>query len=146
MKLLILACSARKRQLSGFMKAWDLYDGAGYRVCKKLQREGKFPTGILVRILSAEYGLIWPQADIRPYDRVMDLDRAKSMGRDVRSQLRSLVVHGKVDQVFVFAGARYREALLPYEDWWGNAEMITARGGIGSQLCQLRAWLLGELE
>lgn len=52
--LLVLACSARKREVSDAVPAWHLYDGVMYRVVKKLEREGKMPKHIDILILSAK--------------------------------------------------------------------------------------------
>lgn len=65
-KLLLLACSNRKIRSKGLMPAIERYDGVNYRVIHKLQREGRFPKNVDVKILSAKFGLIDAQTPI-PY-------------------------------------------------------------------------------
>jgi hypothetical protein len=53
-RLLILACSARKRLDKSALPAIERYDGVNFRVLKKLQREQNFPNdlNVLTRFLS----------------------------------------------------------------------------------------------
>jgi cytoplasmic iron level regulating protein YaaA (DUF328/UPF0246 family) len=63
-RLLILACSARKRLDRSALPAIERYDGVNFRILKKLQREHAFPHDLDVLILSAKYGLLSPETPI----------------------------------------------------------------------------------
>ena len=49
-RLLILACSARKRLEARALPAIERYDGVNFRILKKLQREQNFPSDLNVPI------------------------------------------------------------------------------------------------
>jgi hypothetical protein len=53
-RLLILACSARKRLDKSALPAIERYDSVNFRILKKLQREQNFPNdlNVLTRFLS----------------------------------------------------------------------------------------------
>ncbi len=53
-RLLILACSARKRLETRALPAIERYDGVNFRVLKTLQREQNFPNdlNVLIQFLS----------------------------------------------------------------------------------------------
>lgn len=68
-------------------------------------------------ILSAEHGLVAPDAVIAPYERTlnrMTRGEQKDWGAKVVTQMTELLP--KADEVLLFAGERYREPLLPYLD------------------------------
>ncbi len=53
-RLLVLACSARKRFEACALPAIERYDGVNFRILKKLQREQNFPNDLneLIQFLS----------------------------------------------------------------------------------------------
>src|SRR4051794_28046524 len=68
-------------------------------------------------ILSAEYGLVWPQTMLTPYDltlNTMPVAERKAWALRVLEQLRAWETQSGVQPVYYFhAGQRYREHLLP---------------------------------
>ena len=84
---LLLACSKRKRIVSGSVPALDLYDGGAYRVVRKLRRERGLPDGLHILILSARYGLLKAEESIELYDRLMDVARAEALRATVSARL-----------------------------------------------------------
>jgi cytoplasmic iron level regulating protein YaaA (DUF328/UPF0246 family) len=78
-RLLILACSARKRLDRSALPAIERYDGVNFRILKKLQREHAFPHDLDVLILSAKYGLLRPETPIEAYNLKMTEARAAEL-------------------------------------------------------------------
>src|SRR2546421_6537643 len=77
--LLIIACSQRKRSDVDLLPAIDRYDGGNYRLLRKAQREGNWPNGLNVLILSAKYGLIESSTLIADYNQRMNRARASEL-------------------------------------------------------------------
>lgn len=125
----------------GPLPAWDLYDGVLFRVCKKAQREGRWPDDVDVRILSAEYRLIRPETVIAPYNRKLDKNTA-----DV---LRSAFLQGGSNsipealtgcrEIYIAAGGLYRDAIRPNVP--RDINVIDGSGEIGRMQQKLKAWL-----
>lgn len=138
-RLLIIACSATKRQTAPgeVLPAIGLYDGPGYRTLRK-----HLMGDTTVLILSAEHGILEANQGICWYDQKMSREVARTLRE--RGHLDALEPYllEEWDAVHVHAGATYREA-LPVERLKAMGATF-ARGGIGEQLGQLKAWLLGE--
>src|ERR1700693_6189826 len=66
-RLLIVACSKRKKPTNKQMPAIERYDGPAFRVLRKFLREQQGPVP-RVLILSGKYGLIDAVTPIRDYD------------------------------------------------------------------------------
>lgn len=140
--LLILACSARKKNLSGKVHAWDLYDGVMYRVVKKLERERKMPRNVEIIILSAKYGLLTPYDLIELYDQRMDKKRARDLQEICRAWMRSWLSGKAYTEVYLSMGRNYQLALQPFDKWLPEgATLIIPSGGVGMMLQQLKEWL-----
>lgn len=157
--LLILSCSATKREGRGLISAYERYDGPAYRVL----RASGFPSAARgpdtrLRILSAEHGLISCWATIDAYDRLMDAERAEqfaTVDEDelcrtlflpvIASKRRDAFEHFPASEVFVWGGKLYRsvveawEARGIFDDVPGGVSYSS--GGIGTQLGQLKTWL-----
>src|SRR5438128_9858454 len=99
-RLLILACSQRKRPYASLLPAIERYDGPAFRVLRRYRRltEDK---GLIVYILSAEYGLIPASKQIPTYDRRMDSKRADKLREDVVEEAQSAVLRHKPSEVLV---------------------------------------------
>src|ERR687889_181325 len=89
-RMLILACSRRKRSDERLLPAIERYDGPAFRVLRRFLREGS-ANAQSVLILSAEYGLIAHNLRIAAYDRVMTPARAR--------ELRPLIL-AKLNRIF----------------------------------------------
>ena len=137
-RLLVLGCSARKHRTPGHVAAWYRYDGALFRVCKRLQAERRFPDDVRVRIISAEHGVLTPDAPIAWYERRLDPSRAAELRDGVTEALRRAVEDERASEVYLALGAAYRAAVGPF------AAGISVRGdpgGIGTMQSRLRRWL-----
>ncbi|MCS6923799.1 MAG: hypothetical protein NZM10_05415 [Fimbriimonadales bacterium] len=143
-RLLLIACSARKRVDAGLLPAMERYDGIFYRVVRRWQQhaspELRRRTDIL--ILSAEFGLLEASTPIPYYDRKMDSARARFLQPRVVDALRKRMVGGGYGEIFLAVGRLYRNALEPLESWVPpEATLLSVSGGIGKQAQQLRDWL-----
>jgi hypothetical protein len=141
MNLLILACSQTKRPDPGLLPALERYDGPLYRVLRRWMRANPDDERLALRILSAEYGLIGPRAEISDYNRRMTPARAALLRPDVTTHLGLLARYlPGIRAVFVNVGTDYRTALpdpLPF------AAVQWASGGIGQRQQQMKHWLEG---
>jgi len=143
-RLLLLGCSARKKEAVCALKAWDLYDGVAFRVVKAAQRKRTLPASVDIMILSAKHGLIHPCRRVRPYNEAMTANRARELGPEIRAQLSGLLDCREYDEVLVVAGKTYVGALQPFGDWCpGGVKVIAAPGRIGEKLHCLKLWTLG---
>jgi hypothetical protein len=79
-RLLILACSQRKRPDAELLPALERYDGPAFRVLRRFLRS-RAPDPPEVLILSAEHGLIPRDLPIAAYDRKMTPARARGKVR-----------------------------------------------------------------
>lgn len=150
MNVLIISCSQRKIQSPGLLPAIDRYDGPTYRCLRKFRDTYRypnnhgFPNWLRIVILSAKYGLIFPETEIADYDLKMTLPRAADMAIDVQCDLiRCLVFHdiayGGTDEAFMNLGKTYRRTLEGFN--WGTISTMEATGGIGEKTQQMKTWL-----
>jgi hypothetical protein len=130
MDLCLVACAARKAPER--CKAADLYRSAWFRKARAWveHRDHRW------MILSAQHGLVHPDALLDPYDKALTtmpsaLRRAWSFG--VISDLERL--HPDIDRIIILAGRVYRDHIV---EWAGARALVPMAGmGIGEQL----AWL-----
>jgi hypothetical protein len=138
--LLILACSATKRDDPGLLPAIKRYDGPAWRVLRKALRERP---GLDLRVsvwsLSAEFGLIYGYRQIAWYDRKMTVARALELHPDVAALLHNIRLVAW-DSVCLGLGKTYQQALPTY-DW---PEAMVLEGAIGERLKQLKEWLYAQ--
>jgi hypothetical protein len=137
--------------------AYERYDGPAYRVLRAAHFPSLVGPSCRVVILSAEHGLIsaWRLTD--PYDRAMDEARARELTACPENELRRRLFlpyesrhrsfeHFPSSEVFVWGGKLYRSIVLEWEAR-GIFEGVPggvsySSGGIGTQLAQLKAWLI----
>ena len=160
MNLLIISCSERKIELpvkpeyknrsTIEIPAIDLYDGPTYRCLRKFRDTDKFPNNhgfpynLRILILSAKYGLIFPETEIENYDLKMTISHAARMAVEVQCNLiRCLefydLAYGGTDEVFINLGKTYMRTLEGFG--WGTIATKQASGGIGLKTQQMKAWL-----
>lgn len=133
-RLLIIACSATKRQVSGRVPAIELYDGPAYRILRPRMQHG-----LVVLIISAEHGAIDSEKLIETYDRLLTPERAAYLNRSYKLGRATMLASLPWDAIHVHAGKTYRDALPMKRLIEAGATVGT--GGIGQQLGQLKAWL-----
>lgn len=124
------------------LPAIERYDGVNYRVIKKLQREGRFPSNVDVMILSARYGLIGAETPIPYYNRCMDRARAIELRNQVTEILSSLLRAREFDEIFVNMGKAYLGAIDNSLQTLAKENHVTyANGGIGQKMKAMKLWL-----
>ena len=140
--LLVMSCSATKREAPGRIPASQRYNGKAYQVIHKAIRKGYFPTGHLdILIISAKFGLINWDDEIENYDKKMKKARAEKLRPEVQQNLSSSL-EGKVyEEVFIYMGAKYRPTLEGFEWRQHTSDITCSQGHIGEQLSQLKAWI-----
>jgi len=137
-RFLILACSQRKRPDASLLPAIERHDGPAFRVLQRYRHltEDK---GLIVYILSAEYGLIPASKQIPTYDRRMDSKRADQLREDVAKKVRRAMLRGKPSEILVCAGKTYLRALAGLAENGCPLSFVT--GGQGKKLASLKTWL-----
>ena len=106
--LYLVSCVKTKRNTCASAK--DLYVSPWFRKARAFVEK----TGDPWRILSAEYGLLHPDQEVRPYERTLNAMRIKER----RAWATGVLAHIEtcldgVDTVVFLAGQRYREFLEP---------------------------------
>lgn len=140
-KLLLIACSNRKRRDKGLLPALERYDGVTYRVIRKAMREGYFPPNVDIKILSAKFGLIDAQTRIPYYDQRMDRERAGRLRSQVQSRLEKILISQKYAEVYIDLGKNYF-VLLDTFVFPPDIVFYRIEGKIGIRLCKLKSWFV----
>ena len=138
-RLYLVSCVKTKR--SEPVPAKDLYVSDWFRKTRAYVEK----TGCPWRILSAQYGLIHPEEDIRPYEKTlnnMPVAERCAWARGVLAKIEPCL--DGVDTVVFFAGERYREFLEPELRKRGVAVCVPmASLSRGRQLTWLNAHVYG---
>lgn len=138
-RLLLISCSATKREGGLTLPAIERYDGPQYKVLRKALAEGIEP--VTVRILSAVYGLIPPDYDLPVYDAKFTTKSAWAMATNkwVRGDFAAQLA--QADDVFVMAGGLYLGVLNSWAPARRTVPWILATGAPGQRLHMLSQWL-----
>ena len=138
-RLFLVSCVRTKRAVPA--SAMDLYTSAWFRKAKVYMEK----TGCPWRILSAQYGLVHPEEEIRPYEKTLNkmrIEERRAWADRVLTGLGPCL--GGVDTVVFLAGQRYRELLEPALRERGLAVRVRMSGlRQGQQLAWLDACLRG---
>ena len=110
-RMLILACSQRKRSDEGLLPAVERYDGPAFRVLRRFLRGGSSKAPVVL-ILSAEHGLIPHDLPIAAYDRRMTPARARELRPLVLAELDRMIDSCSSPEILVVAGRQYLPALM----------------------------------
>ena len=142
-RLLILACSQRKRADRDLLPAIERYDGPPFRVLRKFLRNDSIVAQRLkIYVLSAEWGLIPSNEPIPFYDRRMTAQRADELRPVVLSTIRHILWNGTFQKLFVSAGKEYLCSLQGYEQHLPpDLQPTVATGMQGRRLSELHDWL-----
>lgn len=140
-RLLIVACSQRKKPCRQPLPAIERYDGPTFRVLRKFLRERRGPmTRIL--ILSGKYGLIGARKRIRDYDLRMTPAIAEGLRPAVLKRLLKALRAGPVHRVGLCLGRDYSKAVRGLEAQLPEGVTVEViGGGLGRRLTKLREWL-----
>ncbi len=144
--LLIVACSQRKRSDPGLLPAIERYDGGTFRLLRKARREGHWPVGLDVLVLSANYGLINVSAPIACYEQRMTHTRAGELRDRFREVLSSYTAQQRYRSVYVDLGQDYLPVIGGLVDLVNSPSLTLAQGRIGERLAKLRNWLVTRSE
>lgn len=141
--LLVQSCSASKQQCSSPIPALELYTGYFYKIINKSRREGALRDDVVLRILSAEHGILRPDTEVEQYDRQMTSDRAAALRESVVESLATTVREHSIDMVVINAGTEYRSALTGLRDVLDDSVDIRyiSGGGIGEMGRQLKSFI-----
>lgn len=140
-RLLLMACSQRKRSDPGLLRAIERYDGPPYRVVRRYLLT-PHSDDLIVYILSAEYGLISANHRISYYDRRMTAERALELRQDVAQCIGNLHMGEQFQAAFISVGNDYRNALGDGSGIMNLARHVTwGSGGQGRRLADLQKWL-----
>ena len=139
-RLLIVGCSATKRQDNGTMPAVERYDGPTYRCLRKTMREDPITfVEMSAKIISAKYGLIGPQQMISKYDMKMTRERAMELRPEIQNTLTEYLLTHHFSSIFINLGKTYMLTLEGFD--WGNYHPVMATGGIGQKTSQMKKWI-----
>lgn len=140
-RMLILACSQRKRHDKGLLPAVERYDGPAFRVLRRFLRESSSRAPDVL-ILSAEHGLIPHDLPIATYDRKMTSARACELRPQVFADLERLIASRSSLETLICAGKQYLPA-LPSDDTspLARASARVCNGTLGRKLAELHDWL-----
>ena len=136
-RLLVLACSARKRPDAGPLPAVERYDGPAYRVLRKYLRATR-DAGLAVRILSARHGLIRGDEPVADYDQRLTAARARELAPAVSAAVLAEHEALRPGATLLCLGRLYLGCVGEVGDLPG-AELAAA--GQGRKLAHLKAWL-----
>ena len=130
--LIIISCSNKKKRITGKIKAWDLYDGVIFRVLKKNEIDfSKFDVGII----SAKYGLIYPDDKIEYYDQMMTKKRAEELQSEVLLKLNKFLKN-HYEKIHICLGKNYLLCIYPIIYRLSSVNII--EGGIGTKMKRVK--------
>lgn len=144
-RLLVLKCSARKRNGAELLPAVERYDGPLWQVWRSARRDQPLlVSDVDVYVLSAAFGLISADKPIPWYDRTMAPERADELRPAVLAAFEALLQQGYAN-VCLGLSQRYLRALDGWEKMVpATAHVTLTDGPMGTKLGQLRAWLYSE--
>ena len=142
--LLLQSCSASKRAVDTPTPAFDLYTGYFYKILKKAMREGEMRPDIEITILSAKYGLLDQNEEIRYYDQRMDTGRARALNEDVLESVTEKIAKSGCDRIIVNMGETYRKAITGLSDYVDIPIVAISGTGIGEKGQRLYEFIRGD--
>lgn len=139
--LALVACSKGKDTSPNSIRARDLYTSQLFTKAAtyvQADYESWF-------ILSAHYGLLDPAAIVQPYEKTLNNTPRAERVEWALGVEKSLVRLLPITEVHIFAGARYREFLIPRLEARGIKVEVPLLGmGIGQQLAWYTQRTKGE--
>jgi hypothetical protein len=146
-RLLIIACSQRKRPDPGLLPAIERYDGPTFRVLRKFLLER--PNGaqfVDTFILSGNFGLISASHPTPNYDYKMSRQRAQELQTKVIQDFEQVIQATSYSELFINLGQSYWQALAGYERLVpAKTKIIIAQGSQGGRQAKLHHWLYNDL-
>jgi hypothetical protein len=139
--LLMLGCSQKKDPSPTPLKALHRYDGVNFRVLKKFLAERAFSQLLDICIISARYGLLYPDDLIEDYDVKMTSQRARDLHPEVMKRLQEQLSENSYEELFVNMGKDYLPAIDGLENLV-TCPVVYAPGRIGEKMSAMKQWLL----
>ncbi len=140
-RMLVLACTRRKRIDAGLLPAIERYDGPPFRVLRRYFREQP-EHDVDTFVLSAKWGLIPADQPIPVYEQSMSRDRAQALQPMVTRALLDYLKSRPVKELYLQLGAAYRAAIQGYEAETPQSMVVQSVGRTrGETLTRLRTWL-----
>jgi len=136
--LLILGCSDRKIKNVSQAPALEVYDGPSYRVLRKFLKENGWPPGLMIKIISAKYGIIDATTLIEPYDGRLDKETAKKIRPKVMQELEEV---GLPTSVFINLVQDSLPAISCITTLFGSDKIVYAEGRGGKKQQTMKKWL-----
>lgn len=145
-RLLILACSQRKRKSIEPLPAIERYNGPSFQLLRRFLNAPTPKRSVDICILSAKFGLITDDTIIPYYDQKMAHSRAAALRPFVFSRLQQIVKSQTYDSLFISAGQVYLNALQDIEKVVpSHINVKFASGSMGKHLSELHDWLYDEI-
>ena len=145
-RLLLLACSKRKRPGATPIPAIERYDGPAFRLVRRyLAANSPHPHHQTdISILSARFGLIPATHPIPEYDERMTTQRATELKPLIGAELSRTLGALHYSHILLCMGRAYLEAIDEVSLNLANTVALTAAtGSLGRQLVGLHGWLYG---
>ena len=136
--LLILGCSNKKIENFSQTPALEVYDGPNYRVLRKFLKENGWPPGLMIKIISAKYGIIDATTLIEPYEERLDKETAKKIRPKVKQDLKEV---GLPTSIFINLVRDSLPAISCITTLFGSDKIIYAEGGSGKKRQAMKKWL-----
>lgn len=146
-RLLVMACTATKRDDHLLLTAGERYDGPSFRLLRRWQREHPVAAARLdVYILSAAFGFISADQLIPDYNHRLTPADAARLHDEVLCGVCSVVTRAPFTGAYLSAGRLYQSIFgcsSPADVFAPVPLTLPPPGlGIGGQLAALKAWLL----
>lgn len=139
MHILILSCSAKKKDTKDSLPALDMYQGVLFSVLKKALKDRPILRNELkILIVSAKYGLIHSDTVIQCYDLKMTPKIAAEQKESNTLRLRK-VLTGAMPKSIVFAAGHTYLQSIDFTNISVPVKFIN--GEIGTMLHLLKVWL-----
>jgi len=142
-RLLIIGCSNKKNKFDRLETALNIYDGPNYRSIKKMKRSNNFPDDVQIIIISAKYGMIFPDQLIGYYDQKMTAKQSELLRSEMKKKLKKYVCEKNFFECFINLGKTYRDSI---QDFTFPRHLIPkyADGKIGEKRSEMLQWLKNE--
>jgi len=144
-RLLILACSQRKRPDQSLLPAIERYNGPAFQIVRKFLRTHPVEAQSLkIYVLSAKFGLIPASQPTPIYNQRMTLNQAQKLRPNALRKLERLLPN--CNKLFINLGQIYWQALAGHEVIIpANISPVIAQGSSGRRQVELRDWLYNGL-
>jgi len=144
MTLILIGCAKKKQATRS--RAADLYTSPLFRIARSYaEQQVERRSAVLWGILSAHYGLLYPNNHVEPYDlhlATQPAEARRAWGRNVAASLGAAPPEGGV--IEVYAGRAYVDALRPpmATMGWRVVAPLDRIRGVGSRI----RWFLDRIE